>query len=102
MDDGPSISIRVETLSRCLTTAGSALGGLNLDRLLTMSWSLFLKSSDTLKGLYRYCSIGATTLTAGADDDKGTDSLASDDELERMIASKRNIDTDVQQFCYSL
>jgi len=86
-----------------LATAGSALGGLNLDRLLTMSWSLFLKSSDTLKGLCRYCSIGATTLTAAADDDdKGTDSLASDDELERMIASERNVNTDAQQLYYSL
>ena len=94
----------METLSRCLATAGSALGGLNLDRLLTMSWSLFLKSSDTLKGLCRYCSIGATTLTAAAadDDDKGTDSLASDDELERMIASERNVNTDAQQLYYSL
>ena len=80
-DDDPSV--RVETLSRCLiaaAAAGSVLGGLNLDRLLKMSWSLFLKPSDTLKGLCRYCSIGTATLTAAADDAKGTDSLASDDD----------------------
>jgi hypothetical protein len=90
-DDDPSV--RVETLSRCLiaAAAGSVLGGLNLDRLLKMSWSLFLKPSDTLKGLCRHCSIGAATLTAAADDDdaKGTDSLASDDDaLERTIESE--------------